>query len=44
MGTSVSLKVDLKGIERKVSPQALDKGKLATVSYTHLTMQTNREV
>ena len=29
MGTSVSVKVDLKGIERKVSPQALAKGKLA---------------
>lgn len=29
MGTSVSVKIDLKGIERKVSPQALAKGKLA---------------
>lgn len=29
MGTSVSVKVDLKGIEKKVSPTALAKGKLA---------------
>nr|DAX30409.1 MAG TPA: Minor capsid protein [Caudoviricetes sp.] len=32
MGTSVSVKVDLKGIEKKVSPQALAKGKLAISS------------
>lgn len=29
MGTSVSVKIDLKGIENKVSPAALAKGKLA---------------
>ena len=29
MGTSVSVKIDLKGIENKVSPTALAKGKLA---------------
>ena len=29
MGTGVSVKIDLKGIEKKVSPQALAKGKLA---------------
>lgn len=29
MGTGVSVKVDLKGIEKKVSPTALAKGKLA---------------
>lgn len=29
MGTTVSVKIDLKGIEKKVSPAALSKGKLA---------------
>ena len=29
MGTSVSVKINLKGIENKVSPTALAKGKLA---------------
>ena len=32
MGTGVSVKVDLKGIEKKVSPTALAKGKLAISS------------
>ena len=32
MGTGVSVKVDLKGIENKVSPTALAKGKLAIAS------------
>ena len=32
MGTSVSVKVDLKGIEKKVSSAALAKGKLAIAS------------
>lgn len=32
MGAKVSVKVDLKGIEKKVSPTALAKGKLAIAS------------
>lgn len=32
MGTGVSVKIDLKGIEKKVSPTALAKGKLAIAS------------
>lgn len=39
MGTSVSVKVDLKGIEKKVSSSALAKGKLAIANQMMLDMQ-----
>lgn len=38
MGTRVTVKVDLKGIEKKVSPTALAKGKLAIASQMKLDM------
>ena len=40
MGTSVSVKVDLKGIENKVSSAALAKGKLAIANQMLLDMDT----
>ncbi len=39
MGTSVSVKVDLKGIEKKVSSAALAKGKLAIANQMMIDMQ-----
>ena len=39
MGTSVSVKIDLKGIEKKVSSSALAKGKLAIANQMMIDMQ-----
>lgn len=38
MGTSVSVKIDLKGIEKKVSSSALAKGKLAIANQMMMDM------
>ncbi|MGT2834019.1 minor capsid protein [Streptococcus hyointestinalis] len=39
MGTTVSVKINLKGIEKKVSPQAFARGQLAIASQMKMDMQ-----